>query len=76
MSEQSTHSYSVVGMTCDHCTNAVTSELSALVGVRTVAVDLATEGASTVTVVSDAPLPEPDVVTALDDAGGYTLAHG
>ena len=76
MSEQNTQSYSVVGMTCDHCTNAVTSELSALVGVHTVAVDLATEGASTVTVVCDAPLSEADVAAALDEAGGYHLAHG
>ncbi len=75
MSEQNTQSYSVVGMTCDHCTNAVTSELSALGGVRTVAVDLASEGASTVTVISDAPLSEPDVAAALDEAGGYRLAH-
>ena len=76
MSEHNTQSYSVVGMTCDHCANAVTSELSALVGVHTVAVDLATDGASTVTVVSDAPLSEPDVAAALDEAGGYQLAHG
>lgn len=76
MSEQNTQSFSVVGMTCDHCTNAVTSELSALAGVRTVAVDLATEGASTVTVVSDAPLSDPDVAALLEEAGGYHLAHG
>ena len=76
MSEQNKQSYSVLGMTCGHCSKAVTSELSALVGVRTVTVDLAAEGASTVTVVSDAPLSESDVAAALDEAGGYHLAHG
>ena len=34
--------YIVTGMTCEHCVNAVTQEVSALPGVQEVAVDLAT----------------------------------
>ena len=69
-----THSYTVSGMTCGHCAGAVTSELKALAGVTEVDVDLVAGGASTVTVVSDAPLDDAQVVAALDEAGDYRLA--
>ncbi len=35
------HEYRVQGMTCDHCVRAVQSEVSGVVGVRAVDVDLA-----------------------------------
>ena len=70
----STTTYAVTGMTCQHCVAAVTEELSALDGVRDVSVDLAAGGTSTVTVSSDAPLPEEQVAAALDEAGDYRLA--
>jgi len=63
----------VNGMTCGHCVTAVTEELSALDGVQSVAVDLVAGGASTVTVASDAPLPDDAVRAAIDEAG-YELA--
>ena len=66
--------YGVAGMTCEHCVRAVTDELSALRGVRDVAVDLVAGGTSTVRVVSDAPLPEPAVRDAVAEAG-YTLVR-
>ena len=68
-----TATYSVTGMTCDHCVNAVNSELGALDGVSAVSVDLVPEGVSLVTVTSTAPLPEPAVAEALDEAGGYLI---
>ncbi len=74
MSDQNTHSYEVTGMTCGHCVSAVTNEISALPGVHNVSVDLIAGGTSTVTVISDVPLPEVDVATALDEAGDYHLA--
>ena len=37
----STTTYTVTGMTCDHCVRAVTSEVSAVPGVSDVDVDLA-----------------------------------
>ena len=35
--------YTVSGMTCEHCRNAVSSELGAVAGVRSVEVDLDTK---------------------------------
>jgi copper chaperone len=68
-----TTTYPVTGMTCGHCVQAVTSELSGLGGVSGVTVDLVPDGVSRVTVTSDGPLPEPAVSAALDEAGGYLL---
>ncbi|RSM58493.1 cation-transporting ATPase [Actinoplanes sp. ATCC 53533] len=67
-----TSTYSVTGMTCAHCVQAVTSELSELSGVDAVQVDLA---AGVVTVTSAAPLAAADVRAAVDEAG-YELADG
>ena len=65
--------YSVTGMTCDHCVAAVTEELSALDGVSSVDIVLATDGPSAVTVTSDEPLALDDVTAAVDEAG-YEIA--
>jgi len=65
-----TNTYTVTGMTCSHCVQAVTNELSALPGVEDVRVDLASGG---VTVTSEAPLADSDVREAVDEAG-YELA--
>jgi copper chaperone CopZ len=67
-------SYHVTGLTCEHCTRAVSAELRALDGVTGVAVDLVPGGASTVTVETTAPLAEEAVAAALDEAGDYHLA--
>jgi copper chaperone CopZ len=67
MSVQST--YTVTGMTCDHCVSAVSAELGQLPGVRGVEVDLPT---GTVTVASDGLLPIDEVRLAIDEAG-YAL---
>ena len=65
-----TSTYTVTGMTCGHCVNAVTSELTAIEGVDSVQVDL---GSGAVTVVSAAPLDDQAVRAAVDEAG-YELA--
>lgn len=65
--------YRVTGMTCSHCVSAVTEELEALPGVRSVDVDLVAGGTSDVHVASEAPLDETAVAAAIDEAG-YTLA--
>ena len=67
-----TATYAVTGMTCDHCIRAVTTELLGVAGVSAVDVDLASGGASTVTVVSEQPLERQVVAEAIDEAG-YTL---
>jgi len=58
--------YVVKGMTCGHCVNAVTEEISGLAGVREVRVELES---GQVTVVSDQPLPVEEVRGAVDEAG-------
>lgn len=68
-----TNTYLVNGMTCGHCVMSVTEELTALDGVREVAVDLRPGGASTVTVESETPLDEGVIRTAVTEAG-YALA--
>ncbi|NUR28832.1 MAG: heavy-metal-associated domain-containing protein [Streptomycetaceae bacterium] len=64
MSVQTT--YQIKGMTCGHCAQAVTGELTLLAGVRTVDVDVP---AGTAKVTSDAPLPVDEVRSAVDEAG-------
>ena len=61
-----TATYTVAGMSCEHCVNAVTSELLKLAGVSAVRVDL---GRGAVEVASDHPLSPPDVAAAIDEAG-------
>lgn len=64
-----TTTFRVDGMTCGHCVQAVTSELTALPGVTDVRVDLVDGGSSPVTVTSDAPLDTAAVSAAVEEAG-------
>jgi len=72
--DMTTQTYSVTGMTCGHCEQAVSSEFEAIDGVTDVHVELVAGGTSTVTVVSDAPLDDAQVTAALEEAGDYQLA--
>jgi len=69
-----TTTYTVTGMTCEHCVNAVTGELGVLGGVSAVNVDLVPGGSSLVTVISETLLPDAVVSAALDEAGGYQVS--
>lgn len=62
--------YTVTGMTCEHCANAVSTEIAKLPGVRDVRVDVDT---GAVAVTSAGPLRDADVDAAVDEAG-YALA--
>ena len=64
-----TMTFQVEGMTCDHCRNAVTTEVGAVTGVQAVDVDLE---AGTVTISADRPVDRADIAAAVDEAG-YTL---
>ncbi len=66
-----TATYTVKGMTCGHCVNAVSGELAKLPGVTDVAVDL---DAGQVTVTSDTALDVDEVLTAVDEAGYELVA--
>jgi copper chaperone CopZ len=56
-------------MTCQHCVNSVTEELTQLPGVSKVDVFLVSGGASTVQVTSDAELDRDAVQVAVEEAG-------
>ncbi len=71
----STQGFRATGLTCGHCAQAVTDELTALDGVREVGVEVASGGESTVTVSADRTLTDAEVVAALDEAGGYVLVE-
>lgn len=66
-----TTTFRVPGMTCGHCKQAVTTELSKLEGVSTVDVDLDTKA---VTVTSGAALAWARIVEAVDEAGFEAIA--
>lgn len=61
-----TTTYTVSGMTCDHCVNSVSSEVGKLPGVSDVKIDL---GSGAVTVTSETPLDDAAVAAAVDEAG-------
>jgi len=63
------NTYDVTGMTCGHCAQAVTSEVSAIDGVTEVSVDVAT---GKVTIEGDGFTDE-QVAAAVDEAG-YAMA--
>jgi copper ion binding protein len=58
--------YSVTGMTCDHCVRAVETAVGQIAGVASVAVDLA---AGQVTLRSDEPVDPAAVRAAVEEAG-------
>ena len=68
----STHaaSYTVSGMTCEHCVASVTEEVAEVAGVTGVDVDLASGG---LTVTSETPVDESAVRSAVEEAG-YEVA--
>jgi copper ion binding protein len=70
MTSPTTQTWTVTGMTCEHCVSSVTEEVEELPGVRQVAVRLH-DGSLTVDV--DAPLSD-DVVRAAVEEAGYRLA--
>jgi copper chaperone CopZ len=66
----STSTYTVEGMSCEHCVRAVTEEVGAVAGVRTVEVDLA---GGRLTVHGEGV--EPGAVRAAVGEAGYTVAR-
>lgn len=64
-----TQTYTVTGMTCEHCVASVTEEVGEVDGVTDVVVDLPT---GAVTVTSDGPVADGAVRDAVEEAG-YAL---
>lgn len=62
--------YKITGMTCGHCVNAVTEEVSEIDGVTSVDVQL--EGGK-MAVTSDAEIDFEAIKSAVDEAGDYQV---
>lgn len=65
-----TNTYTVTGMTCEHCVGAVRGEVAAIPGVADVQVDLSS---GQVTVTSETPIDLETIRASVDEAG-YELA--
>ncbi|MDF9817187.1 heavy-metal-associated domain-containing protein [Streptomyces sp. SPB162] len=61
--------YTVAGMTCDHCVKSVTTEISKIAGVTDVDIDLPT---GELTVASTETVDDAAIADAVDEAG-YTV---
>ncbi|WP_017614035.1 heavy-metal-associated domain-containing protein [Nocardiopsis salina] len=66
MATTTTAVYTVDGMSCGHCVNAVTEEVTEVDGVTDVAVDLETKK---VTITSEGTVDDAAVRAAIDEAG-------
>ncbi|MBA3530215.1 MAG: heavy-metal-associated domain-containing protein [Propionibacteriaceae bacterium] len=62
----STTTYTVAGMTCNHCVSSVTEEVGKIPGVVDVQVDL---GSGSVSIASEAPIDDSAVKDAVEEAG-------
>ena len=66
-----TSTFTVTGMTCEHCVRAITGEVSRIQGVTAVTVDLPT---GALTVAGPEPVDRAAVAEAVEEAG-YRLAE-
>ena len=62
----STQTFAITGMTCGHCVQSVTEEVSDIAGIRDVVVDLES---ATLTFNSDIEISHDTVVAAVTEAG-------
>lgn len=63
--------YTINGMTCEHCVKAITEEVSEIDGVSEVQVSLAS---GSMDVTSDAEIDFAKIEAAVDEAGDYTVS--
>jgi len=64
--------FTVAGMTCEHCEKRVTGEVGDVVGVETVTADHVTGLLS----VTSASAPDPEAVREAVEEAGYTVVDG
>ena len=69
----STTTHGLTGLTCGHCVNAVTEEVSEIDGVTDVEVELVAGGTSTLTITAEGEVPADALAAAIDEAGDYRL---
>lgn len=66
-----TTTWTVTGMTCDHCANAIVEEVSEVAGVEGVTVDRPT---GRMTVDTSAAVADDAITDAVSEAGNYTAS--
>ena len=69
-----TTTVAISGMTCGHCVNSVTEELTALPAVQDVSIDLNVGGLSTATITSATALDVAEISEAVAEAGYLVVA--
>lgn len=62
-------SFSIQGMTCEHCERAVTAEIHKIPSVNKVSVELHPGQASIIEVSSDDPVERSQIAAAIEEAG-------
>ena len=65
----SSKTINVDGMTCDHCVNAVTEEISKIPHVTEVTIDLHAGEISQVTITAGNEISDADIAAAVEEAG-------
>lgn len=70
----SSKTINVDGMTCGHCVNAVTEELSKIPGVTAVNIELHAGEISPVTITIGNEISDVDIAAAVEEAG-YSIVH-
>lgn len=65
----SSKTINVDGMTCDHCVNAVTEEISKIPGVTEVKIDLHVGEISQVAINAGIGISDADIAAAVEEAG-------
>lgn len=65
----SSKTINVDGMTCDHCVNAVTEEISKIPGVTEVKIDLHVGEISQVAINAGIEISDADIAAAVEEAG-------
>jgi copper chaperone CopZ len=71
----STTTVSISGMTCGHCVDSVSEEISAIEGVQNVTVDLNKGGISTATVTSESDIDPEQIGEAVAEAGYVVVSN-
>jgi len=71
----SSKTINVDGMTCDHCVNAVTEEISKIPDVTEVNIDLHAGEISQVTITAGSEISDADIVAAVEEAGYSIVSH-
>lgn len=71
----STITVSISGMTCGHCVDAVTEEISSLEGVERVSIDLNKGGISTATITSAGDVDPDQIGEAVAEAGYLVVSN-